>query len=127
MARRPKTSPNAGKPASAIVVHRIFPGHLAEEGIRRSVKAVAEDLSRSAAVAEDPSSSAAAEAADDMSAAAVVAVAAVGDAAAAGAAPTSASRKMSSRWRGSTTVLNSIAFDTKAAIELFMWASWRRR
>ena len=75
--------------------------------------------------AEDMSAAAVA-AAEDMSAAAVaVVVAVVG--AAAGVVPTSASRKTSSRWCGSTTVSNSIASATRAAIEPPMWASWRRR
>ncbi len=45
----------------------------------------------------------------------------------AGVALTSTSRKTSSRWCGSTTVSNSIASATRAAIEPPMWASWRRR
>ena len=113
MARRPKISPSAGKPVSATVGHRIFPGHLAAEGLRRSVKVVVEDLSMSAA----------AEAAEDMSAAVVVAVAVVvvvvGDVEA-GAVPTFASRMTSSRWCGSPMALNSIASATRAAIELLM-------
>ena len=40
--------------------------------------------------------------------------------------PTSALSKISSRWSGSTTVSNSIASATRAAIEPLMWASWRR-
>ena len=48
-------------------------------------------------------------------------------AAAAGVVPISASRKTSSRWCSSTTVWNSIASATRAAIEPPMWASWRRR
>ena len=74
MARRPKISPSAGKPVSATVEHRIFPGHLAAEGLRRSVKVVVEDLSMSAAAEAAEDMSAAAEAAEDMSAAVVVAV-----------------------------------------------------
>ena len=82
-------------------------------------------MSAAAEAAEDMS--AAAEAAEDMSAAVVaVVVAVVGDVEA-GAVPTSASRKTSSRWCGSTMVLNSIASATRAAIELPMWGSWRRR
>jgi hypothetical protein len=94
MARRPKTSPSAGKPVSATVGHRIFPGHLAAEGLRRSVKVVVVDLSMSVAAEAAEDMSAAAEAAEDMSVAAEVAVA-VG--AAADAVPTFASRKTSPR------------------------------
>jgi hypothetical protein len=96
-----------------------FPGHLAAEGLRRSVKVVVEDLSMSAAAEAAEDMSAAAEAAEDMSAAVVVGVAVVGDVEA-GAVLTFASRKTSSRWCGSPMALNSIAFATRAAIELLM-------
>ena len=49
MARKPKISPSAGKQVSVTVGHRSFPGHLAAECRRRSVKVVVEDLSTPAA------------------------------------------------------------------------------
>ena len=46
---------------------------------------------------------------------------------AAGIIPTFASRRTSSRWRGSTMASNSIASATRAAITPPTWASWRRK
>ena len=56
-----------------------------------------------------------------------VAGTAVAGMAVAGIIPTSASRKTSFRWHGSTTASNSIASATRAATTPPMWASWRRR
>ena len=118
MVRRPKTSPSAGKPVSVIVAHRIFPGHW-RQGLRRSAKVVVEDLSMSAAAeaAEGHVSRGGGGRGHVSRGGGAVAVAVVGDVEA-GAVPTSASRKTSSRWCGSTMVSNSIASATRAAIEL---------
>ena len=128
MVQRPKTSPNAARPASAIVVHRKSHDPQAGAVLRRRARAVAgaEVMSAAAAAAEAMSAAAVADAAESAAAEAVVVVVAVG-AAAAGVVPTSASKTTSSRWSSSTTVWNSIASATRAAIEPPMWASWRRR
>ncbi len=124
MVQRPKTSPNAARPASVIAVHRKSHDPQAGAGLRR----FARGGGAAVAGAEAMSAAAVADAAEAMSAAAeAVVAAAVGAAVGVGVVPTSASRKTSSRWSSSTTVWNSTASATRAAIEPPMWASWRRR
>ena len=118
MVQRPRTSPSAARPASVIVVHRKSHDPQAGAVLRRRARAVAG--------AEAMSAAAVADAAEDMPAAAEAVVAAVVGAAAAGVVPISASRKTSSRWCSSTMVWNSIASATRAAMELPLWALWRR-